>query len=134
GKNVEEWAKDTTENISGWALTHEYRVNYRDSLISSEKLDKGVFTDKPVAEGDSIFISVENRLAELLNLKLKDEIIFNVQGVPVTTYVGSMRTVDWQRVQTNFMVVFPRGILEDAPQFYVLIGRIDNKQVAADFQ
>jgi putative ABC transport system permease protein len=42
--------------------------------------------------------------------------------------------VDWQRVQTNFMVVFPKGVLENAPQFYVLISRIDDKNVSAKFQ
>jgi putative ABC transport system permease protein len=42
--------------------------------------------------------------------------------------------VDWQRVQTNFMVVFPEGVLENAPQFYVLISRIDDKSISAKFQ
>jgi putative ABC transport system permease protein len=32
------------------------------------------------------------------------------------------------------MVVFPNGILEDAPQFYVLITRIDSKEKSAEFQ
>src|SRR5690606_16890767 len=71
---------------------------------------------------------------ERLTLEMGDEIVFNVQGVPITTYVGSIRQVDWQRVQTNFMVVFPEGILEEAPQFYVMVGRIADKQVAAEFQ
>lgn len=134
GKSVEEWAQDTTEHISDWALTHEYRVTYRDSLISSETLVQGSFLNEPVKEGDSIFISIENRLAERLNVELKDKIVFNVQGIPLTTYVGSIRQVDWQRVQTNFMVVFPQGVLEKAPQFYVIIGRIADKAVAARFQ
>ena len=59
---------------------------------------------------------------------------FNVQGAPVTTIVGSLRQVDWGRVQTNFLVVFPTGVLEKAPQFHVLVTRIENKDVSARFQ
>ncbi|MFW5761985.1 MAG: ABC transporter permease, partial [Cyclobacteriaceae bacterium] len=78
--------------------------------------------------------SVSQDMAESLNLELKDEIIWDVQGTPVTTYLGSTREIDWQRIQTNFMVVFPEGVLEDAPQFYVILTRIDEKQKAASFQ
>ena len=60
--------------------------------------------------------------------------IFNVQGSVISTIVGSLRQVDWDRVQTNFLVVFPTGVLEKAPQFHVLVTRIDNKDQSARFQ
>ena len=43
----------------------------------------------------------------------------------VTTTVGSIRTVDWQRMQTNFFFVFPTGMLEDAPQMHVVMTRTE---------
>ncbi|HLF34880.1 MAG TPA: FtsX-like permease family protein [Cyclobacteriaceae bacterium] len=130
-KSVEEWQKDTTESISRWALNHEYRVTYRDSLIESESLNEGKLR---VPVNDTIYISVSDGLAEDLNLKLGDQLEFNVQGVPLKTYVGSIRKVDWQRIQTNFMVVFPSRVLEQAPQFFVLITRIDTREKSAEFQ
>ena len=63
-----------------------------------------------------------------------DEIIFNVQGVPIKTRVGSFRTVDFQRVQTNFLVVFPLGVLENAPQFHVLMTKVKDLEQSAKFQ
>ncbi len=60
-----------------------------------------------------------------------DKVTFNVQGAVMDTYVGSIRKVDWQRVQTNFLVVFPTGVLERAPQFHVLITRVASDQQAA---
>ena len=134
GKTVAQWQEDTTADISNWRLTREYRVTYRDSLIDSEKLVKGEFYHDEVQEGDSIFISISQDMAEDLDLELKDQINFNVQGVPLSTYVGSVRQIDWQRIQTNFMVVFPEGVLEEAPQFFVIITRIEDKQLAANFQ
>jgi putative ABC transport system permease protein len=42
--------------------------------------------------------------------------------------------VDWGRIQTNFLIVFPTGVLEKAPMFHVLVTRIDNKELSARFQ
>ena len=44
----------------------------------------------------------------------------------IPTVVGSLREVNWSRMQTNFRVVFPKGVLEDAPQFNVLITKVPN--------
>jgi len=129
---VTQYQEDTTTQVRGWALSREYRVTYRDQMIDSEKILDGEFQSE--AAEDSIFISVSDNLQEGLKLQLKDEIVWNVQGVDVKTYVGSFREVDWRRVQTNFMVVFPTGVLEDAPQFFVLISRIDDKNLSAKFQ
>ena len=134
GESVEALKEDTVQHIRKWALDHEYRVTYRDSLIASEKILQGKLAKNPVADGDSIFISVADNMQEGLHLKLKDQIVFDVQGVPVTTYVGSVRKVDWRRIQTNFMVVFPKGVLESAPQFFVLVTRINDKEKSAKFQ
>ena len=134
GKTVKDWQADTSSHMPNWALTREYRVTYRDSLISSEELLEGKLYNKTKEIADSIFISIETGMAERMNLSLKDELIFNVQGVLLKTYVGSIRKVDWQRIQTNFMVVFPSGALEQAPQFNVLVARIDDKEKSARFQ
>lgn len=37
-------------------------------------------------------------------------------------------------MQTNFRVVFPRGVLEDAPQFHVLMTRVPSGKASAAFQ
>ena len=69
-----------------------------------------------------------------MHLKLGDTLNFNVQGAPIQTMVGGTREVDWNRVQTNFLVVFPTGVLEQAPQFHVLMTRVPNNQVSAVLQ
>jgi putative ABC transport system permease protein len=45
-----------------------------------------------------------------------------------------LREVDWQRVQPNFFVVFPEGVLEQAPQFYAVVGRAPSNQASAQLQ
>ncbi|HCX20436.1 MAG: ABC transporter permease [Flammeovirgaceae bacterium] len=124
---------DTTINIRDWVYDREYRVTYRDSLIDSETLKEGKWTGH-YEPGDSLFVSISSGFAESLELEIGDELLFNVQGALVKTYIGSFREIDWRRVQTNFLVLFPEGILERAPQFHVLITRIQNNELSARYQ
>ncbi|MEQ8581798.1 MAG: FtsX-like permease family protein [Marinoscillum sp.] len=134
GISKNEAERDTTITTPDWAYNREYRVTYRDSLIASETLKEGKWIGKVTNPADSIFVSVSSGYAENLELKIGDEMVFNVQGALLKTYVGSFREVDWRRVQTNFLVLFPVGVLEKAPQFHVLITRIDNNQLSARYQ
>jgi len=134
GKTIKEIQQDTTDNIPNWSITREYRVTYRDSLIDSETLVKGDLMREVKSPDDSIKVSITDSMAENLELEIGDEVIFDVQGVPITTYIGSIRDVDWQRIQTNFIFVFPNGVLEKAPQFYVLMTKTDSKPQASKFQ
>jgi len=131
GRGLAAIRKDTSLHIPEWALNREYRVTYRDSLITSEKLSSGkaqVMTDGVPA------VTFEDDFMKRLHLKLGDKLTFNVQGAPIETIVGGTRTVDWNRVQTNFLVVFPTGVLEQAPQFSVLMTRVPNTEKSATFQ
>ena len=116
------------------AYEWEFRVTYRDSLTSSEKLTAGKLYGPVKSDDDVIYISMEDRYAKRIHVNLGDHIIFNVQGTLIPTVVGSFRQVDWQRVQTNFRVIFPTGVLEEAPQFHVLVTRVPSPEVSARFQ
>ncbi len=125
--------KDSTLKVQNWVFGREYRVTFRDSLISSETITKGSWTGR-AKEGSTIPVSLEERFAESNGIQLGDTLFFNVQGALMTTVVGSLRKVDWNRVQTNFLVVFPAGVLEEAPQFHVLLTRVSSPAQSAKFQ
>jgi putative ABC transport system permease protein len=61
-------------------------------------------------------------------------LVFDIQGVPFTTTVNSIRKVDWQQVKPNFFVVFPLGVLEAAPQTHLLVTRTPSNEVSAAVQ
>ena len=134
GKPVNELRKDTTSGIKRWVLNREYRATYRDSLTDSEKLVSGRFSHPVRSTRDTIFVSLEEGVAEAMQVRVGDPLAFNVQGAVLQTYVGSIRKIDWQRVQTNFLVVFPGGVLEQAPKFHVLLSRFASAQQSAAFQ
>ncbi|WP_416171368.1 ABC transporter permease [Algoriphagus boritolerans] len=102
-------------------------------MIASETLAAGELIPLG-ARGDSIFVSLEKGFGEGNGLKIGDEIEFNVQGRPIKTYIGSFRDVKFNQVSTNFLVLFPTGVLEQAPKFHVIITKTKNDREAADVQ
>ncbi len=125
--------QDSTIDLPRWAFEGEVRSTYRDSLTDTETLLEGKLqTVSPNA--NDVRISMEDGYAKRLHVGVGDTIVFNVQGALVSTVVGSLRKVDWNRVQTNFRVIFPKGVLESAPKFHVLITRVPSKEISASFQ
>jgi putative ABC transport system permease protein len=133
GKPIEVIQKDTTDKVSNWALTREYRVTYRDSLHHSEKLTKGELQRKRVGK-DSIWVTLSEGMQDNLNVTIGDSLVFDIQGVPMKVKISGIREVDWPKDPPNFIFVFPAGVLEDAPQIFVTSTRITDQQQANSFQ
>jgi putative ABC transport system permease protein len=133
GKTEADVRKDTTLKLRERVFAYEYRVTYRDSLTPTEKIVDGDWIGHAPASGE-VPVSVEDRYAQRNDLKLGDHLVFNVQGIEVATYIASLRQVSWNKMQTNFLVVFPNGVLEDAPQFHVLLTHVPSKKASAAYQ
>lgn len=131
GRSVQALKADSTSRIASWALDREYRVTYRNSLIDSERDAGGKWRSKA---GDTVFVSFDAPYANRMGVRIGDRITFDVQGKRIETVIGHLRRVDFSRVQTNFVVLFPAGVLENAPQFHVLVTRVPNEKVSARFQ
>lgn len=136
GMTLEEAVNDTISRRRSRPFRREWRVTYRDSLIESEKLVEGQLKAFGNRDGHDEFpqVSLEDGYAKSNDLDIGDTIVWNVQGVPITTTLGSTREIDWERVQTNFLGLFPTGVLEQAPQFHVLITRVKDVEEGALFQ
>lgn len=134
GRSVRELQKDSTRGIPGWALRREYRSSYRDSLFDNEKLIAGSLQPGGPGVSDTARISLEDGIAKSLQVKIGDALVFDVQGISVPTVVGSLREVNWRRLQPSFFVLFPTGVLENAPQFHVLVTRVNSSAQSAQLQ
>ena len=133
GQLVNDLRQDSTRQVRRWILNHEFRTTYRDALTPSEDLLEGEWT--PMISGKGLIpISISNDLAGDARVRVGDTIVFNVQGVLMETKVGSIRNVDWGQMQINFNIVFPKGVLEKAPQFNVFTTSAPDEQSSADIQ
>ena len=63
--------------------------------------------------------SVEQGLAETLNLKLGDRLIYDIAGNRVEATITSLRKLDWDSMRVNFFVMSPPGVLENFPVSYI---------------
>ena len=133
GKTANEIRQDTTVSMRKWMLNREFRVTYRSELTETEELLEGEFIGK-ATPGKPVLISIADNLAEDGNLKIGDDVVFNIQGVLMETKVGSIRKVDWSSMQVNFMILFPTGVLEKAPQFNVMTTYAPTEESSAALQ
>lgn len=123
GEKVEEIAsrREETKNRARWVLTREQRLTWYEKLPDSNRLVEGELWSKPdVAE-----VSLEEKYARDLGVKIGSKIKFDVQGVPVELEVTSTRRVTWESFSINFFIVVEPGVLDKAPHFILAAARLD---------
>ncbi len=127
-------ADSTDVRIPNWLYRREARATYRAEITDAEKIVEGVYSSFFDDFNGIVPISIEKSVAEDMKLGLGDRISFNVQGVPLESEITSIREVDWQQVQPNFIFSFPDGILNDAPQFHVFVSFAPDRETGAIVQ
>lgn len=145
GMSTDQLSTNKGDGIPEWVLRREYRSTWRTNLTDSEELTAGRFVSRFSEGGASggagvdlenavIPVSVEEGIAKDLKVTVGDELVWDVQGIPLKTTVASLRKVDWRQVRPNFFVVFPGGSLEAAPAMHVLATRVANATESARMQ
>ena len=64
-------------------------------------------------------VSVEQEIAERLQVKLGDKLAFSIGGQMVSATVSSIRSVDWNSLQPNFYMILSADLLADFPATYI---------------
>jgi putative ABC transport system permease protein len=64
-------------------------------------------------------VSFEKRIADGLGLKLGDPVTVNVLGRDITVTIANLRTVDWQNLGINFVMVFSPHAFDGAPHTHL---------------
>jgi putative ABC transport system permease protein len=134
GQTIETIQELDTTRIPNWALRREYRVTYRDSLHASEELIEGEIQSLKHGQRDSVWVTISDGMQETLKVNIGDSLTFDVQGVEIKAFISGIRKVDWPKDPPNFIFVFPSGVLEIAPQIWVVATRISELQSANRFQ
>lgn len=107
-----------------------FNLSYRSELSSSEKIVEGQMwkTDFDSSSAKLAEISIEQRFAKRLDLKMNDILKFDIQGVEIEGEITSFRSVKWTSFQPNFFLLFQPGLLEEAPKtFLAAIGGLNSE-------
>ncbi|MGI8467442.1 MAG: ABC transporter permease [Pyrinomonadaceae bacterium] len=99
-------------------IGREFAVTYRPNLNSNETVTAGKFWDaSPSSDAE---VSVEEGMRETLGVEVGDYITFDILGRRINARVTSIRKIDLRNTRTAFVFVFRPGVLENAPQTFVL--------------
>lgn len=96
-------------------------LSYRDQISDSEVIVAGrpfagVFNGNTQKHAE---LSIENKYADRLGIKIGDIIHFDVQGIEISGQVVNLRKVKWTSFQPNFFVMVQDGVLNEAPKTYI---------------
>ena len=130
--------EDESKRPERWALRREYRSSFRDAPSAAERVVAGSWWRPGEWKGrgtaEAVPVAVDQNLARELRLGIGDEIVWDVQGVPLVSRVAVLREIAWARFEPNFFVVFPEGPLDEAPRTFVLLSRVEDAGARARLQ
>ncbi|MFZ4403692.1 MAG: ABC transporter permease [Pseudobdellovibrionaceae bacterium] len=119
--------KTREEELEARFRNRGVNLSYRPALLSSETIVEGKdFSPQTQAKlglGDKnstvAEISVENKFAKRVGLKIDDQVLFDVQGIQVLAKVVNLRSVRWASFNPNFFILIQPGFLEEAPKTFI---------------
>ncbi|RIK96393.1 MAG: glycosyl transferase family 1 [Proteobacteria bacterium] len=100
-----------------WALQSDRGLSYTNEVPHGSTVIEGAWW--PADYKGPPLVSLERRIADGLGLKLGDSITVNVLGRDITARIASLRTVDWQSLGINFVLVFTPNTFAGAPHTHI---------------
>ncbi|MBK8073362.1 MAG: FtsX-like permease family protein [Ramlibacter sp.] len=112
GRNVT--PEDFTQDRARRLVDREFNLSHAAQRPQHNEIVAGRWTDNEAGA-----ISVEEGIAETLNLHLGDTLRFDIGGVQTESKITSLRKVDWGSMRANFFVIYPVAKMDDVPITYM---------------
>ena len=102
---------------AAWVLQSDRGITYSGTVPDGSRLVEGQWWGEDYS-GPPL-VSFEKRIADGLGLKLGDPVTVNVLGRDITVKIANLRTVDWQSLGINFVMVFSPHSFDGAPHTHL---------------
>ena len=124
-KEDEDRPQDTRQGLG-----REANLTWSSQLQKANIVKEGTWHGdwKPTSDDALYPVSVEEGVAQRLNIKLGDVLTFNIGSEEVKTEVTSMREVDWQTMQPNFFFVLHPDVMEGFRGTYLTSFHLDESR------
>jgi putative ABC transport system permease protein len=96
-----------------WVLQSDRGITFADAVPAGSRVAAGKWWPKDY-DGPPL-VSMERRIADGLGLELGDEITVNVLGRNIAARIANLRTLDWQSLGINFVLVYSPNTFRGAP-------------------
>jgi putative ABC transport system permease protein len=100
-----------------WVLQSDRGLTYTSEIPKGSKIVEGEWWSADYS-GPPL-VSIEKKIADGLKLKLGDEIVVNVLGRDIHAHIGNMRSIDWQGLGINFVLVYSPNTFKGAPHTHI---------------
>jgi putative ABC transport system permease protein len=100
-----------------WVLQSDRGITYSESVPAGSHVSEGAWWP-PDYSGPPL-VSFERRAANALGLKIGDPVVVNVLGRNIEARVANLRTLEWQSLGINFVMVFAPSSLRSAPHTFI---------------
>jgi putative ABC transport system permease protein len=101
-----------------WFINREFALTYMAGPPPKDnEIIEGQWWNEKRAKNTEV--SLEQDAAKRLGAKIGSQLTIEIQGIPVSATVTSIRSVNWRNMRTNFYMIFSPGALAEAPLTYV---------------
>ena len=101
-----------------WFINREFALTYIEGPPPKDnEIIEGKWWNEEQAKNAEV--SLEQDAAKRLGARIGSKLTIDIQGIPVSAKVTSIRSVNWRNMRTNFYMIFSPGALADAPLTYV---------------
>ena len=105
--------------------TRDQNITWAEQLGGDNEITDGQWFTP--ADFGKPLVSVSSEYVKELNLKLGDELQFDVSGETRTAKVSSVRKVKWDSFQPNFFLMFAPGLLEGSQGTWMTAAHLEVK-------
>ncbi|HIL84829.1 MAG TPA: FtsX-like permease family protein, partial [Pseudomonadales bacterium] len=125
-KLIENWEyKD--KRREEWFINREFVLTYMAGPPPKDnEVIEGTWWNEERAKNAEV--SLEQDAAKRLHAKIGSELVIDIQGVPVSATVTSIRKVNWRNMRTNFYMIYSPGALDGAPITYVATVHVSDRK------
>ena len=109
-------------------VSREFNLSWAANMQADNKLLEGQWWK--VEDAGKPYVSLEQELAQNLNIRLGDTLSYDVAGTPLTLKVTSIRKVEWDSMRANFFAVTPPQTIDHLPASYMTAFYLPPKQAA----
>jgi putative ABC transport system permease protein len=100
-----------------WVLQSDRGLTYTNDVPAGSTVVEGAWWDRDY-NGPPL-VSLEKKIADGLGLHLGDTVTVNVLGRNITATISNLRSVDWQSLGINFVLVFTPKTFAGAPHTHL---------------
>ena len=110
-----------------WFINREFALTYMEGPPPKDnEIIEGQWWNKE--RGKNAEVSLEQDAAKRLGANIGSQLTIDIQGIPVSAEVTSIRSVNWRNMRTNFYMIFSPGALVGAPITYVATVNVSNEK------